>query len=264
MSQAPSTSAAAGPIVVDRPAPRIVRIALNRPERRNALDPELRERFHDAIAEALADASARALVITGQGGSFSAGGDLSTLSGIDAKAARARLHAGHALVRRLIHAEKPIVAAVEGYAMGAGAGVALCADTIVVGKGATIGFPFLKVGLMSDYGVAYSLACRIGIARARDALLYARNFRGEEAVAIGLADVLVEDSEVQSTALERATALAEMPPSALGLMKRQFALLPAGLDAALELEALGQPGCLVGEEFREGVAAFREKRRPKF
>ena len=87
MSQAPSTSAAAGPIVVDRPAPRIVRIALNRPERRNALDPELRERFHDAIAEALADASVRALVITGQGGSFSAGGDLSTLSGIDAKAA---------------------------------------------------------------------------------------------------------------------------------------------------------------------------------
>lgn len=153
-------------VLTDRPEAALARISLNRPERRNALGPDLRDALIGALEAALADASVRAIVLTGAGGTFCAGGDISTMGGLDAAGAKARMADNQRLVRVLAGAEKPLVAALEGFAMGAGASIALWCDAVVMGQGARIGFPFLKMGLVPDYGLLFTLPRRVGGARA--------------------------------------------------------------------------------------------------
>lgn len=251
-------------VLLERPAERIARVWLNRPDKRNAFSAELRESLLTALTETLADDITRVVIIAGRGGHFSAGGDLASLAGIDAVSGRDRIRRGHALVRLLLGAGKPVIAAVEGYAMGAGAGLALACDTIVVDAASTLGFPFLKVGLGPDFGLAYTLPRRIGVARARHAFLHAKNFGGEEAVRCGLADEFAERGKVQEYALALAQNLAALPPDALDVAKRQFVTAGGDFEVAAEIEVLGQVCCFAGAEFAEGVAAFKEKRPPRF
>ncbi len=251
-------------VLVDRPGPRVARLSLNRPDRRNAIDRDLRHALHDAFGAVLADAEVRAVVVTGAGGAFSAGGDVASMTGLDPVSGRARMSDGHRLVRLVANAEKPIVAAVEGWAVGGGAGLALLCDTIVAGRSARFGFPFFKVGLVPDYALATTLERRVGAGRARPWLLYARNVSSEEALAAGLVDERVEDGDVQRVALERATELAAQPPHAMALAKRLLAHPPAPLEATLEQELLSQTLCFLSSEAAEGRAAFLEKRSPQF
>ena len=250
-------------VLVDRPAERVARVTLNRPERRNALDGETRTQFVDAAAAALADEGVRCLIITGAGGHFCGGGDLTSMPQT-ARGMRARLKDGHRGVRLLLQSEKPVIAAVEGHAAGAGASIALLADLIVMGRSAQISIPFFKVGLVPDWGMLHTLPRRIGAARARQAILLARSYASEEALAIGLADRVVDDEEVAAAALDQARTLAALPPHAFGIVKQQLAAMPAALDTALEMEALAQAICITGEEFAEGAAAFKAKRKPVF
>ena len=168
------------------------------------------------------------------------------------------------MVRLVLNTRKPVVAAVEGYAMGAGAGLAIACDTVVADAGTTFGFPFLKVGLGPDFGVSYTLPRRIGPGPAKHAFLHAKTFGGEEAVRVGLADELAEAGRVDARALELAQNLAALPPNAIALSKRQFAAAPVDFETACEMEAMGQSICFEGTEFPEGVAAFKEKRKPAF
>jgi 2-(1,2-epoxy-1,2-dihydrophenyl)acetyl-CoA isomerase len=170
----------------------------------------------------------------------------------------------HLLVRLLAEAEKPVIAAVEGFAVGAGAGLALLADSIVLADGGAIGFPFFRVGLTPDYGILFTLARRVGTARARQILLYGRMLKGRDALDAGLADELVSDGGAEARAFELAAELAAQPPHAFALTKRHLALQPATLEAALEMEAMAQSLSFVGPELAEGRAAFAEKRKPKF
>jgi enoyl-CoA hydratase/carnithine racemase len=153
---------------------------------------------------------------------------------------------------------------VEGYAVGAGAGLALLADCVVVAEGATIGFPFFRVGLVPDFALLHTLPKRVGAAKARDLLLFARMVAAAEAVAMGLADHLAPKGGAVARATELARELAAMPPHAFGLAKRQLALAPLPFEAALEAEAMAQSLAFLGEESAEGRAAFRDKRAPKF
>lgn len=242
----------------------IARIALNRPARRNALDDEVRNALTTLLPEVLADESVHALLLTGEDGHFCAGGDITTMEGLDPIRARARMKANHRIVNILAEAEKPVVTAIEGYAVGAGAGLAMLGDTAVIAESGVIGFPFFKVGLVPDYGILHTLPRRTGVARARQMLLHARMVPADEAVSAGLADELVPDGRAEEVAVERALALAAMPPFAFALAKRQLALWPGSLEAALEMEALAQAGCFGAEEFREGFSAFTEKRPPEF
>ena len=251
-------------ILVDQPAPGVSRFTLDRPEARNALSPDVIVGLTAAVEGALLNDEVRALIITGSGGHFCAGGDVSTMDGITGADGRARMKRNHRLVRMLADADKPIVAAVEGYAVGAGAGIAMAADTVVMGEGASMMFPFLKLGLVPDYGLMYTLPRRVGAGPARQLLLYAGKIGAREALRAGVADHVVSDGDVQDKALALAGELAGMAPIAMRMAKRMMANVPASLETVLELEALSQSLAFTGDELPEGLTAFREKRSPEF
>ncbi|MCG2633395.1 MAG: enoyl-CoA hydratase/isomerase family protein [Gammaproteobacteria bacterium] len=249
---------------VENPEHGIVRLLINRPEKRNPIDPQTRGELAEAFEAASNDHGVRAIIITGAGGVFCAGGDLSTMEGFTPHSAHGRMRLAHRLPKLISASPVPVVAAVEGYALGAGAGLALLADTIVMGSSGVLGFPFSRLGLVPDYGILYSLPRRVGAAVARQALLYGRNYRAEDALKIGLVDELVPDDAVQESALARARELAIQPRLATALVRQLLRDLPPTLDAALESEAMAQALCFNDAEFEEGLAAFREKRRPHF
>lgn len=251
-------------IVIDRPADRVARLTLNNPERRNAIDAELRSALLAAMADELANPDSRVIILTGSPKAFCAGGDLSSMQGLDAISGRARMKHGHRIVRMMATAEKPMIAAVEGWAVGAGAGLAVLCDTIVAGRSARFGFPFLRIGLIPDYGLPMTLAQRVGVPRARQLLFYSRTVTAETALAIGLADEVVDDDAVQRIALERACELAAQPANALTMTKRMLAQIPVSLETALEMEAMAQAVSFETADALEGRTAFLEKRQPKF
>lgn len=248
----------------DTPAPGIARLTMNKPERRNALDTEMREGLLAAVDAALTDESVRALIVTGGETVFCAGGDISAMGTYDEVSGRARMRANHVLARRLAASEKPVVAGVQGYAMGAGAGLALLADTVVAGEGAQIGFPFFRLGLVPDFGLLHTLPLRAGAGPARQILLHARTLTAAEAQAAGLFDVVVPNADVEARSLAAARALAAQPPHAFALAKQLLRAGPQSFDQALDSELLAQTLCFVSGDHREGVAAFRAKRAPDF
>lgn len=260
-----SAESATGPIVVHTHPKGVRQILMSDPAGRNALDEKLRTRLAATITSMLADDSVRALVIGGSQKNFSVGGDLGQIAGFEpGQASHAYMGAANEVAALVGRSAKPIVAAVTGHCIGAGAGLALLCDTIVMGRSAAIGFPFIKIGLVPDFGVSHTLALRIGPAAAKQAILYARTFSAAEAEQTGLADKVVPDDEVHAKALALAAELAELPAYALSLAKQMFRESGGSLDAALQREALDQAICLGSEDTREGVAAFREKRKADF
>lgn len=244
--------------------PSIARIAINRPGKRNAVSPDARDALIAAVSAALADKSVHAIILGSTEGHFCAGGDIDSMVDLDVASGRARMQENHKMVRLLAEAEKPLVAAVEGFAVGAGAGLALLCDTIVLAEGGAIGFPFFKIGLTPDYGILYTLPRRVGSARARQILLRSQMIKGAEAATLGLADEIVSDGAAETRAVEIAQEMAAAPPHAFALTKRHLAMEPQTIEAALEMEAMSQSLAFVGPELAEGRAAFSEKRKPRF
>ncbi len=247
----------------DIPTQGVMRIRIDRPDARNAINAEVREALHAALLVARDDPAVRALVIGGMGGVFSAGGDLPSLIGLDEAAAFARLRDGHRVVSLLWGFPKPVVAAVERFAVGAGAGLALLSDEIVIGEGALLSLPFVKLGLVLDWGLSGTLPRRVGADAATRLYADAAALKGGAARDLGLADRLVADDAVMDTAVQRAEKLALVPPEAFAKTKgRQRGDAETALQ--LEREAREQAACIVSTEFAEGYAAMREKRDPRF
>ena len=243
----------------------IARIVMSDATSRNALGEDFRRELAVAFVGAMDDPDIRVLIVATALDNFSVGGNLSKMDDLaDPKAGRARMKSAHRLARLLASSDKPMIAAVKGYAMGAGAGLALACDTIVMGRSATIGFPFHKVGLVPDFAIAYTLARRVGVGRAKQALLYARNYVGDQAGEAGIVDDVVDDDQVDERALELAKELIRLPSHTIALTKRLLDVPAGNLEAALEAEAMAQALCFAGEDFPEGVAAFMEKRKPRF
>lgn len=237
-------------------APAVQRITLNRPDKRNALDLQTRTALAEAVDAAVADEQVGAIVLTGAGGNFCAGGDILSMAGQTISSARARMKPVHRVVRSLARSEKPIVAAVEGHAAGAGAGLALLCDVIVAGRNAAFAFPFLKLGLIPDCGLLHTLPARVGTAAARRILLTSASLTAQEGERRGLVDHLVADGEVQSEALNVASALAAMPRTALAMIRNGIPLSLASLEAALDYEMIGQASCMTSDDFIEKLAVF--------
>jgi 2-(1,2-epoxy-1,2-dihydrophenyl)acetyl-CoA isomerase len=255
----------ANPVVlVDRPARHVARLLINRPDKRNAIDHEVRQGLMEGLTQLFGDTSTRALLFGGVGGVFSAGGDLPSMRGLNEAQARTRMQHVHALCRLVASARIPIVSAIEGIGAGGAIGLALLGDHIVVGDNTKILFPFLKLGLTPDWGQLLTLPRRVGLSAARRLLMSDSTLRGSEASALGLADTLVADAYVMKTALEKATVLAEMPIEAFSRTKARLNGPPQLLEDALKREEDDQAVCLLGAEFAEGYEAFRTKRIPDF
>jgi enoyl-CoA hydratase/carnithine racemase len=239
-------------------------LTLNRPERRNAIDMPLRLALAEALEQADRAAEVRAVVVTGAGGAFCSGGDISTMERLPRDEAYQRVQAAQQVVRAIWNTPKPVIAAVEGPAYGAGTALALACDRVVSASDATFATTFTAVGLAGDMGIFASLPARVGPARARQMLMLPAPLTGQEAFAAGLVDAAVEPGTALQRALEDAARLAAGPPLALGHIKRMFSGTPRLSLDVLDLEAETQAQLFDSDDFAEGVAAFREKRTPRF
>lgn len=236
-------------------------VTLDYQARRNALSPALKAQLALALEAVEADPACRAVVLTGAGGQFCAGGDLDSMRVGNLADGRARMAANHALLRLLARSSKPLVAAVEGWCAGGGIGLALCCDTIVAAEGARFVASFPKVGLVPDFGLLHTLPLRVGAGAARQMMLYADPVDAVRAERIGLVDQVVPDGTALDAALARALSFQALAPLSTALT-RQY--LSQGLDAALDWEREVQSGLFLTADHAEGKAAFFEKRKPRF
>ena len=226
----------------------IVVLTIDRPEARNALSPETRSGIADSFESMREDEAVRAVVLTGAGDHFCAGGDVKTMGSREPSAMEERLAEMVRVAEIVITFPKPLVAAVRGHAAGAGASIACLADVVVPGDSAKFTVSFLNIGLVPDWGLTHTLPRRVGPAAARR---------------LGLADVRAPDSEVMAVALERARTLAASALGGYATLKSMMEDREA-LRAALRAEARTQIERSKTWEHREGVTAFREKRRPDY
>jgi len=239
-------------------------LTLNFPARRNAYCLQMRTQLRERLEAVFADDEVRAIVITGAAGHFCAGGDVSEMQERTLLENRERWNLVTALIRLMALGPKPVVAAVEGSAMGAGLSIAALADYLVVARDAKFGAAFVKMGLMPDMGALWSLQQRVGPAKAREILGLARSFDGAEAGRIGLANEVVDAGQALQRALAVAQEYAAMPPVATALLKSALAQGVDSLDAAIRSEVEFQAVAMGSKDHTEAVRAFIEKRTPKF
>ncbi|MEN1579702.1 enoyl-CoA hydratase/isomerase family protein [Pseudomonas aeruginosa] len=251
-------------VLMDEPSPGVARLLINRPDKRNAIDYDVRQALIEYLDEISGDSAVRALVCGGVGGIFSAGGDVPSMAGLNEEQARARMAHIHQLCLRLAALRIPVVSALEGFGAGAAVGLALLGDHIVVGPGSKVLFPFMRLGLTPDWGTLQTLPARVGLPCARRLLTSGQVLSGEEAVSLGLADEFAADGDIMAGALRRAELMARLPQEAFARMKLRLNHPAGDLHSELQKEEDDQACLLLGADFREGFAAFSELRDPDF
>lgn len=246
----------------------IVTLSLNRPRTKNALTRELASALRGAVERAGADKTVRVIVLRGEGGAFCSGADLKNAfqelaSGTEFSGFIDELHG---LIRALSRADKPVIAAVAGPAVGFGADLALACDLRVLSESAYIQEKFVSIGLMPDGGGTFALPALVGPGRALEYLMLGTRLDAARALELGLANRVVPDSELEAETQSLARKLAAGPPLALAAIKRSVraAFDGGGLSGALDRERAGQLELLRSHDVREGVAAWLEGRTPSF
>ncbi|HYG54869.1 MAG TPA: 2-(1,2-epoxy-1,2-dihydrophenyl)acetyl-CoA isomerase PaaG [Burkholderiales bacterium] len=244
-------------------------ITLNRPEKLNALNPEMHKLLRGALERAADEADARCILLTGAGRAFCTGQDLSErkvapgAAPIDLSLSLGSNY--NPLVRRMRALPKPIVCAVNGVAAGAGANIALACDLVLAARSAAFVQAFCRLGLVPDSGGTYFLPRLVGAARAMGLALLGDQLSAEDAERWGLIWKAVEDEKLAETALSLARTLAGGPTKGYGLIKKALLASPGNsLDAQLDLERDLQREAGFSADYREGVAAFLEKRPPRY
>lgn len=243
-------------------------ITLNRPDRLNAVNAQLADELPAALHTAAADDAVRAVVITGAGRGFCAGLDLSEPVSLTRGSRFERMDPLYWVgkwVLALVGCEKPVIAAVNGAAAGAGFGLALACDLRIVARSARLTAGYVRRGLSPDAGVTWFLPRLVGHGRATDIMLTGRDVLADEAERIGLATRVVDDADVVTAAQQFAAELAVGPPLAIALTKRLLAeSAHATLEGQLRSELVHIKSCFASADVREAVAAFGEKRAPVF
>jgi 2-(1,2-epoxy-1,2-dihydrophenyl)acetyl-CoA isomerase len=245
----------------------VLRITLNRPDKLNAFNPAVHKGLADAMTRAESDAAIRCLLITGAGRGFCAGQDLTER---DMKAASIDLGGGletwyNPLVKRMRALPKPIVCAVNGVAAGAGANFALACDIVLAARSASFIQAFVKIGLVPDCGGSYFLPRLVGTQRAMALAMTGDRLGAEDAERWGLIWKCVDDAQLKNESEKLSMALAAGPTKSLGLIKHAiYSSANNSLAEQLDLERNLQREVGKGGDYREGVAAFLEKRKPDF
>jgi 2-(1,2-epoxy-1,2-dihydrophenyl)acetyl-CoA isomerase len=243
-------------------------LTLNRPERLNAFSPEMLQALREALRRLGGDAEVGAIVITGAGRGFCAGGDVKTMETRASQSFEERvegLRRMHELPLLLRTIPKVVIAMVNGPAVGAGLGLAMACDLRIAGASARFGTGFAGVGYSGDFGGSWSLTRLVGTAKARELYLLGDIIDAAAAASFGLVNRVVVDEELEGETAALARRIADGPRVAYGYMKRNlFAAETEPLAAVLEMEAVHQARTAMTEDHLEASRAFVEKRRPIF
>ncbi|MBF0268475.1 MAG: enoyl-CoA hydratase/isomerase family protein [Alphaproteobacteria bacterium] len=250
-------------LIVERHGDCVVLLRLNRPEAKNALNMALRSQLAEQVTALAADPLVRVLVVTGNAEAFAAGADLSEMA--EAGAIDILQRQTHLLWRAIAQCPKPMIAAVNGFALGGGCELAMHADIIIAGSSAQFGQPEVRVGIMPGAGGTQRLLRAVGKFKAMKMLLTGKPVSADEASAMGLVSEVVADDQVLPTALKLAETIAALPPLAVTQIKEVvLAGMDAPLDSALALERKAFQLLFASADQKEGMKAFLDKRRPAF
>ena len=241
-------------------------VRMNRPERMNALALDLRTELTACLNALGSDPGVRAVILTGSGKAFSAGGDLAELKEkMTASESRDYVRGVSRIITALRNLEKPVIAGVNGAAVGAGFSLVMASDLVVASEKAFFSMAFSKVGLVPDLGANFFAPRLFGNHRAKEMAFFGKTLTARELWELGFVNYLVEPEALEAKLLEVAGQLVQGPPLALGLAKKMMdQSWDLDLEDMLETEALVQATCLQSEDFQEGAAAFYEKRPPRF
>jgi 2-(1,2-epoxy-1,2-dihydrophenyl)acetyl-CoA isomerase len=243
----------------------VATITMNRPKSLNSMNDALIEGLHAALDKAQADADVRCIVLTGAGKAFCAGGDLSYLNGLTGVAAKKTFIARVGEVaKRLTVIEKPVIAWVNGVTAGAGVNLMLACDLVYASERARFGESFAKVALIPDCGGLYLLPKAIGVLKAKELMFTGDLIDAPTAERLGMLNAVVADEELRDKVYAMAERLANGAPLALALTKKYLNDTALTLDEVLALEETTQSLLMGTEDCKEGIAAFYEKRAPKF
>lgn len=253
-----------GPVLLRRDGAVAV-VTLNEPASLNALSAGIKDGIESVVPALAADPAVRAIVLTGTGRAFCAGGDIRAFDQRDTTSMRLRMQRSYRWLIPLLTADKPVVTAVNGVAAGAGFSLALAGDVVIASTVAKFKPGFPGIGAVPDLSLAWTLPRAVGMLRAKDILLFNREVAAAEAQAIGMVTRLAEPEALLETALAVAAELAAGPTLAFGLTKQLLQrALELPLEGFLELEAMAQATAFGSADFAEGVAAFRGKRKAEF
>ena len=244
-------------------------VRINRPERLNALVGDMRDRIEAALAELDDDDDVRCVAITGSGRAFSTGGDVAYMAELaeanDVETFRELVEAGVRVIKRIDQMKKPVIAAVNGAAAGAGASLALACDLRIASQNASIGLTFTRIGLHPDWGGAYFLPRLIGSALAAELVFTGGMINARRADRLGLVNKVVAPEELEGAVEGLAGQIAGGPPDVIAAAKRTLRRsLAADLDEILAMEKDAQLEAFQSDDFEEGIQAFLDKRAPRF
>lgn len=243
----------------------VATITMNRPKSLNSMNDGLINGLHDAITKAAADKEVRAIVLTGNGKAFCAGGDLSYLNGIEAAADKKAFIAKVGdVAKRLTTIEKPVIAYVNGVAAGAGVNLMLACDLVYASAKARFAESFSKVGLIPDCGGLYFLPKAVGVLKAKELMFTADLIDAPTAEKLGMLNAVYDDDVLHDKVYEMAARLAASAPLSISLIKKYLNNTALTLDEVLTIEETTQALLMGTDDCKEGIAAFYEKRNPVF
>jgi 2-(1,2-epoxy-1,2-dihydrophenyl)acetyl-CoA isomerase len=259
----------ASPLILESKLDGVATLALNRPDKLNALNKDLAVALNESLARIVTDKCIYVVVITGAGRAFCAGGDLAVIGegrkNNDITELEPLLRAGMHSVLKMRSMSQPVIAAINGPAAGAGMNIALAADIRIASENATFGQNFIKVGLFPDYGGTYFLPQLVGPAKAAEMFYTGEMIDAKEALRLGLVNKVVPADQLEQETRKLAKKIAEAPTVSIRAIKTAlFGSQKLALEKALDDEVEQQLKCFKTPDCREGITAFLEKRQPKF
>jgi enoyl-CoA hydratase len=250
-------------VLLERPAEHVALVRINRPDARNALNMEVRTLLAQHLTQLGQDTATRAIIITGNEKAFAAGADIKEMA--DAGTIEMMQRGTHLLWRVIAACPKPVIAAVNGFALGGGCELAMTCDIIIAGENAKLGQPEVKIGILPGGGGTQRLPRAVGKYKAMKICLTGDLVPAQEAYDMGLVSEVVADAEVEKRAIEMATQIASYAPLAVQQIKELVnAGQDASLDTALRLETKAMHILFSSQDQKEGMQAFIEKRKPNF